>query len=191
MTGHATWDGVTIEQLSSTSQYRLVFDKNEHHANGISNRLSDDAIRTFRFATISVPFFTLPCTPVLIHRIAGLDVGQATWADKDPHSRFIDPNAVKNIVRPLAAFASFRTDTLDRQLLASLLVRTTKSAVLETSQGDMLGLATGCSGSPQSEGRRLEFPSHQRDHLAGRQTELLANGVEARPILPCHLDDTI
>lgn len=75
--------------------------------------------------------------------------------------------------------------------LASLLVRATESPILEPSQGDMLGLATGCSCPPQTEGRRLEFSSHQRDHLARRQTELLANRVEARAILPCHLDDTI
>lgn len=62
---------------------------------------------------------------------------------------------------------------------------------MEPSQGDVLGLSPRRPRSPQSEGRRFEFPSHQRDHLAGRQPELFSNRVKARPIFPCHLDDTI
>jgi len=62
-----------------------------------------------------MPLLALPCAAVLIYRVVRLDVGQTSWADENPRSRFVDPHAIKDVVDLLATIASFRTGTLNGQ----------------------------------------------------------------------------
>lgn len=45
--------------------------------------------------------------------------------------------------------------------------------------------------SPHFERAGTHFCSHQFDHFAGRKTELLADGIKAGSVLPCHHDDPV
>jgi len=93
----------------------MVSDAIELRSEGESNRWFDDESLVSRFETTLMPLLAFPCAAVLIHRIVRLDLGQADRADKNPCSRFVDPNTIKNFVCLLAAIASFRTDPLNGQ----------------------------------------------------------------------------
>jgi hypothetical protein len=75
--------------------------------------------------------------------------------------------------------------------LTTLLTRTTKSPDFETTVGDMFGFPAGRSSPPQPKRGWLELLPHQLNNLAGGQTKLIPNRIEAGPILPCHLNDPI
>ena len=55
----------------------------------------------------------------------------------------------------------------------------------------MLGLPARGSLAPHPKRRGLHLGSHELDHLTRSESKLGSDGIERRPILPGHLDNSI
>ena len=76
-------------------------------------------------------------------------------------------------------------------LMLIFLSRTSEPAKFESTFGNVLCGSPSRPFAPQSEGRRLQFRTHQMNHLSGSEAELYFNGVKAGAIFPRHLNDAV